>query len=114
MDYKDTQIANYVIQGEASFIVQAACGRVIREFINRGFFDDKVLPINTVHDAIYLDGATEELAVEGAKLVRSIMESTPAWLTEKIPALKDWSYHTTPFPAAAEQGSSMAIKHHID
>ena len=37
----------------------------------------KVLPINTVHDAIYLDGATEELAVEGAKLVRSIMESTP-------------------------------------
>lgn len=114
MDYKDTQIANYVIQGEASFIVQAACGRVIREFIKRGFFDDKVLPINTVHDAIYLDGATEELAIEGAKLVRSIMESTPAWLTEKIPALQDWSYHTTPFPAAAEQGSSMAIKHHID
>lgn len=113
MDYKDTQIANYVIQGEASFIVQAACGRVIRELLKLNFLDGKVLPINTVHDAIYLDCATEELAIEAGRLVRTIMEETPKWLAEKIPALQDWSYHTTPFPAAAEQGASMAIKNHI-
>lgn len=113
MDYKDTQIANYVIQGESSFIVQAACGRVIRELIRRDFFDGQVLPINTVHDAIYTDSSTEEYAIEGARLIRDIMESTPAWLAQRIPALADWGYAKTPFPAAAEQGASMAIKNHI-
>lgn len=112
-DYKDTQIANYPIQGESSFIVQAACGRVIREFIKRDFFGGKALPINTVHDAIYLDCATEAVAIEAAVLVREIMESTPKWLATVIPALQAWSYHKTPFPAAAEQGASMAIKNHI-
>lgn len=113
MDYKDTQIANYWCQGEASFIVQAACGRVIREFIARDFFDGKALPINTVHDAIYLDCATEELAIEAGKLVRDIMETTPHWLVDKIPALAEWGYDRTPFPAAAEQGHNMAQKNHI-
>ena len=114
MDYKDTQIANYVMQGEASFIVQAACGRIIRALIANDFFDGNVIPINTVHDSGYTDSTTEEYAVLGARLIRDIMESTPAWLAEKIPALTDYNYHTTPFPAQAEQGSSMAIKHHIE
>lgn len=113
-DYKDTQVANYPFQGEAAFIVQAACGRVIKELVKRDFFGGQVLPINTVHDAIYLDCATEELAIEAGKLVRDIMASTPKWLTEQIPEIKDWNYHTTPFPAAAEYGSSMAEKNHID
>lgn len=113
MDYKGTQIANYPIQGESALIVQAACGLVIREFIKRGFFGGLVLPINTVHDAIYLDCATEALAIEAGTLVREIMEGTPKWLAEKIPALKDWAYHTTPFPAVAEYGSNMAEKIHI-
>lgn len=114
MDYKDTQIANYWCQGEASFIVQAACGRVAREFIHRNFFDGQALPINTVHDAIYLDCATEEIAIEAGRLVRDIMESTPKWLTEIIPELLDWNYQITPFPAACEQGASMAYKEHIE
>lgn len=113
-DYKDTQIANYVIQGEASFIVQAACGRVIRELIKRDFAGGLVLPINTVHDAIYLDCATEDLAKEYGALVRSIMEDTPRYLAETIPALKDWSYHVTPFPAASEMGMNMMNKIDID
>lgn len=110
MDYKDTQIANYWCQGEASFIVQAACGRVIRELISRNFYDGLVLPINTVHDAIYLDCATEALAIEAGQLVRTIMEATPKYLAEVIPALKDWNYHVTPFPAAAEYGINMMSK----
>ena len=109
-DYKDTQIANYWCQGEASFIVQAACGRVIRELIKRNFANGLVLPINTVHDAIYLDCATEELAKEYGALVRDIMESTPKYLAEVIPALKEWNYHITPFPAAAEYGTNMMSK----
>lgn len=113
MDYKDTQIANYWCQGEASLIVQAACGRVIREFIQRFGLGGEALPINTVHDAIYLDCASEEVAISAGKLVQKLMEETPTWLAEQIPALKEWNYHTTPFPAAAEQGACMAHKVHI-
>jgi len=113
-DYKPTQMANYWCQGEASFIVQAACGRVIRELQRLQFAEGLVIPINTVHDAIYLDCATEELAKEYGTLVRTIMEETPKWLTEQIPEYKDWNYHTTPFPAAAEQGLNMLDKVHIE
>ncbi|HCH9020331.1 TPA: hypothetical protein NNS98_004536 [Salmonella enterica] len=109
-DYKDTQLANYWCQGEASFIVQVACGRVIRELIARNFAGGLVLPINTVHDAIYLDCATESLANEYGKLVKEIMESTPKYMAEIIPALKEWRYDTTPFPAAAEYGINMMDK----
>lgn len=113
-DYKDTQVANYWCQGEASFIVQAACGRVIRELILRRFADDLVLPINTVHDAIYLDCASEALAKEYGALTRDIMEATPKALAELIPALKEWNYHITPFPAAAEYGKNMMSKNDVE
>lgn len=113
-DYKPTQMANYWCQGEASFIVQAACGRTIRKLIELDFVGGRVIPINTVHDAEYLDCATEELAKEYGTLVRTIMEETPKWLTEQIPEYKDWNYHTTPFPAAAEQGINMLDKVHIE
>ncbi|YP_009949086.1 DNA polymerase [Acinetobacter phage SWH-Ab-3] len=109
-DYKDTQLANYFCQGEASLIVQAACGRVIRELILRNFADGLVLPINTVHDACYLDCANEALANEYGKLVKEIMESTPKYMAEIIPALKEWRYDTTPFPAQAEYGINMMDK----
>lgn len=112
-DYKPTQLANYWCQGEASFIVQAACGRTIRKLLELDFVGGLVLPINTVHDAEYLDCATEALAQEYGALVRTIMEETPKWLTEKIHAYKDWNYHTTPFPAAAECGVDMMNKTHI-
>ena len=113
-DYKPTQMANYWCQGEASFIVQAACGRVIRELQRLNLAEGLVIPINTVHDAVYLDCATEELAKKYGTLVKQIMEETPKWLTEQIPAYKDWNYHTTPFPAQAELGLNMMNKVHIE
>ena len=113
-DYKDTQIANYAIQGEASFIVQAACGRVIRALLERDFYSEQVLPINTVHDCIQTDCASQELAVLAGTMVKEIMESTPKWLCEKIPTYTEWNYHTTPFPAELEVGESMMNKVTLD
>lgn len=109
-DYKDTQLANYWCQGEASLIVQAACGRTIRWLIQEDFFGNQVLPINTVHDAEYLDAATAELARTCGIKTAEIMASTPKWLCDVIPAYKDWRYNTTPFPAAAEMGKDMLNK----
>jgi len=113
-DYKDTQIANYAIQGEASFIVQAACGRVIRALLERDFYSEQVLPINTVHDCIQTDCASQGLAVLAGTMVKEIMESTPKWLCEKIPTYTEWNYHTTPFPAELEVGESMMNKVTLD
>ena len=109
-DYKDTQLANYWCQGEASFIVQAACGRVIRWLFANDFFGGCVLPINTVHDAIYLDTVNEEWARYAGKYVQHLMETTPKVMCETMPAYKDWQYDTTPFPAAAEFGLNMLDK----
>lgn len=110
MDYKDTQIANYWNQGEASFIVQASCGLTLRWALENDFFDGKALPINTVHDAQYWDCATEEIADMVGRKVQEIMEATPKWLAKTIPALQDWNYHSTPFPSSSEKGKNMMSK----
>lgn len=110
LDYKDTEIANYPIQGEAAFIVQAACALVINWLITNKFFGGKVLPINTVHDAIYLDCATEELAISAGKKVSAIMAEAPKQLVNKIPAYKEWNYLEVPFPSEAEYGHNLYEK----
>lgn len=110
MKYKETQIANYWCQGEASFIVQAACGLVMRWLVANDFFGGNVLCINTVHDAIYLDCVNEEWARFAGKAVAAIMADTPKQMCARMPAYKEWRYDTTPFPAAAEFGVDMAHK----
>jgi hypothetical protein len=112
MDYKNTELANYLFQGEASFIVQCSCGRVVRWLIENDFFGGCVLPINTVHDAIYLDCVDEEWAIYAGKMVAYLMGDTPRWMCETMPALREWRYDTVPFPAAAEQGPNMMTKSH--
>lgn len=112
MDYKDTQIANYWCQGEASFIVQTACGRVARWLINNDFFGGCVLCINTVHDAIYLDCINEEWARYAGKAVAQIMAETPKYMAEIMPKYLQWGYDTTPFPAVPEFGTNMYSKEH--
>lgn len=110
LDYKDTQLANYFAQGEGSFIVQAACGRVIRGLLENNFFGGCVLPINTVHDAIYLDCINAEWAKYAGKMVEQIMASTPKDMCRTMPAYTEWRYDSTPFPAKSEYGSSMYDK----
>ena len=112
-DYKATQLANYWCQGEASFILQCACGFVIRWLIQNDFFGGCVLPINTVHDAIYLDCVNEEWARYAGAKVREIMEATPRAMCSTMPGYRDWRYDTTPFPAAAEFGMNMMDKESI-
>ena len=112
-DYKDTQIANYWCQGEASFIVQCATGRVVRWLIENDFFGGCVLPINTVHDAIYLDCVNEEWARYAGAMVKKIMEETPKAMCSTMPSYREWRYDSTPFPAAAEFGKNMMDKEHV-
>ena len=113
MDYKPTEVANYWCQGEASFIVQSACGAVIDALLAVDFEGGKVLPVNTVHDAIYLDCASEELVIKWGRIVQQLMQDTPKRLCEKIPDLKKALYHEVAFPAVPEYGENLMYKHHL-
>lgn len=114
LDYKDTEISNYPIQGEGAFIVQTACARIIRWLIEANFFDGSILPINTVHDAVYLDCKTEDLARRGGKAVAWIMGTTPKYIARNIPAYKAWMYDEVPFPAVPEMGYNLFDKTHVE
>lgn len=114
LDYKDTEISNYPIQGEGAFIVQVACGRIIRWLIKENFFDWSILPINTVHDAVYIDCKSEDLAKRGGKAVAWIMGTTPKYITTIIPEYKAWMYDEVPFPAVPEMGYNLYDKTHVE
>lgn len=106
MDYKPTQMRNYPIQGESSFFVQCACSWVLRWLIEENFYDGRVVIVNTVHDAIYLDVHNDVLK-EVAPILREIMESVPEGMSEL-------GYNLTmPYPVDVTAGPNMAEQHKI-
>lgn len=114
MDYKDTQIANYGIQGEAFYLMAVSAGRVARWLLSQDFFRTEEFPqgraffINNVHDALYFD-CHESVVREVALTVKSIMEDAPKYLS----TYHGYNIAHVPFPAAAEAGLSMYSKEHI-
>lgn len=103
MEYKPTQMRNYPIQGESGFFVQGIAGAVMRWLVSKNFFNGRVLIINQVHDALYLDchvGVLQEVAVT----LKFIMESLPEHF-------KLFGYDLgLPFPVEVEAGPSMFEK----
>lgn len=114
MDYKDTQIANYGIQGEAFYLMAVSAGRVARWLLAQDFFRTAEFPqgraffINNVHDALYFD-CHESVVREVALTVKAIMEDAPKYLS----TYHGYNIAHVPFPAAAEAGLSMYSKEHI-
>ncbi len=106
MEFRIPQVRNYWCQGESGFFVQGVGGLLIRWLIANDFFGGRVVVINTVHDAFYLDCQYEVLDIVAAG-VKSIMESLPQFFN---------SHHGydlgVPFPAAVEFGRSMHEKLH--
>ena len=111
MDYKATQMANYPFQGEAGFMMSSSMGRICRWLISKDWFDNQVCLINNVHDAAYLDAANPVVGREAALGVKAIMEDAPKYMTERWP---DFRMADVPFPAAAEMGTSMFNKTHLE
>lgn len=115
MDYKDTQIANYWCQGEAFYLMAVSAGRVMRWLLHQDFFRTAEFPsgrvffINNVHDALYFD-CHESVYREVALAAKAIMEDAPRYMSECL----GYSIGHVPFPAAAEAGSNMAHKEHVE
>lgn len=96
---------NYPIQGESGFFVQIGCAMLIRWLIRNDFLGGKALPINTVHDANYLD-VHKSVLREAALATECIMESIPEVMNAFWPGYNC----TVPFPVAGGAGPSMAVE----
>lgn len=111
MKYKDTQMANYPMQGDASFMMSAAMGRICRWLISKEWFGGAVCLINNVHDCCHLDCSNPDVALEAGRGIKFIMEDMPRYLTEKFPA---FDMADIPFPAAMEIGTNLMDKSHAE
>lgn len=111
MKYKDTQMANYPMQGDASFMMSAAMGRICRWLISKEWFGGAVCLINNVHDCCHLDCSNPDVALEAGRGVKYIMEDMPRYLTEKFPT---FDMADIPFPAAMEIGTNLMDKSHAE
>lgn len=110
MQFKISQLANYPCQGEAGLVTQTATALVIRWLIENRFFDDLVFPINTVHDALYLD-SIDELAEMVAHAIEELMEYSPKYMAELFEGYA--CLNEIPYPAVAELGLNMADQEHL-
>lgn len=112
MDYKNTELANYWCQGEAFFMMAVAFGMIVRHMIQNDWYNGQVCLITNVHDAAYLDAANEEVGREAALAVKHLMETARERILQLWPDYGILSQ--VPFPAAAEMGSSMYEKKHVE
>lgn len=106
MQFKLPQLANYPCQGEASLVTQTACGLVIRWLISVDFYQDRVVPISTVHDALTADTAPEYTEMV-AKYIATLMEYSPKYMAELFPAYKALGIQNIPYPAVPGWGRSL-------
>ncbi|APU00359.1 hypothetical protein fHeYen301_26 [Yersinia phage fHe-Yen3-01] len=102
------QMRNYPVQGGSGFFVQLACGMLIRHFIANDMYGGKCLPINTVHDAVYMD-CHKDVVYQAAYEVEAIMECIPEMLNSMWPAFNC----EVPFPVAGGYGPSMAVEEDV-
>ncbi len=69
------KIKNYSVQGTGAEINKAACWLILRALYDRPHWAGRVLLVNTVHDAVYLDCA-QELVHEAASLLEACLIAT--------------------------------------
>jgi hypothetical protein len=110
MGFKITQLANYPCQGEASLVTQTSCGLVIRWLISQDFYNDRVLPVCTVHDQNILDAAPE-LAEMAAKHTATLMEYAPKYMAALFPAYAALGIQDIPYPASPDMGVNLQEAH---
>ena len=112
MEFKISQLANYQCQGEASLVMQVASGLMLRWLLRERFFNDRVLPFSTVHDAAYADTAPEYTEMAASEM-KAIMESAPQVMTQRYPMYAALGIDKVPYPAVPEAGDNLANKTHI-
>lgn len=98
-EFKPTEMRNYIIQGDASLFVQVSTGKVIRYLFSNNFYDNKCLPINTVHDSLLFDVHVDVLD-EAVPKICKILEDIPNSMKPLGYTLK------MPYPVAPDVGKN--------
>jgi DNA polymerase I-like protein with 3'-5' exonuclease and polymerase domains len=111
MQFKLPQLANYPVQGEAALVTQVSCGLIIRWLISQDFYNLRVLPVGTVHDANYLDTA-KGFGVPIAKHTAALMAYAPIYMADRLPAYSN--LREIPYPAVPEIGPNLKDLHHLE
>ena len=100
--FSPTERKNYPCQSLGGHIMQCSVGLIWRWGLSHDFCNGDMLIVNTVHDCIWLDCRTQEIAEFAAKAVRDIMQATPQIFNSKYGMHID-----VPYPAEAEIGADM-------
>lgn len=111
--FAQPEILNYPTQGYGGEFVQAVLGWLIRwlienDFFGGGMFDPHVILCNTVHDCVWFDCISEELARQVTPDVVRIMTDIPRRFNERY-----GMNISVPFPVDGEIGLNMNELHHI-
>lgn len=104
--FKPTERKNYPCQSLGGHIMQMAVGNIFRWGLQHDFFNGQLKMVNTVHDCIWLDGATKEITEAGCRAAKAIMEATPQIFNKLYGMSID-----VPYPAEAEIGKDMFDMH---
>lgn len=102
VSFSPTEQRNYPVQGTGAEWAKAACWMAVREFYRLRNFGGQGLLVNQVHDATYVDAASEVATLAGAVLHACMM------------AASDYMEHTfkwllpLPVPTDTTSGASMA------
>jgi hypothetical protein len=95
---------NYPVQAFAAEIVQMTVGAVWRHFAACGNYDGRALLINSVHDCVWIDCASPEIAQEVVSDVTRLMRAVPQLVAERWPGVPC----DVPFNGAAEVGPALS------
>lgn len=107
--FSPTERKNYEVQGEGGEIMKCALWLQVREFYRlRPVFKDRVLMVNTVHDASQLDAAAE-FANQAAVVLQGCMEAATDLYCHHLQV--KWS---VPVPTETTYGPSMAVEKKVD
>jgi DNA polymerase-1 len=99
--FSPTEIKNYSVQGTGGEWMKAAMLVAVIEFYRVRNFGGRALLVNTVHDAMYVDGAPE-VAMQAAALLHACMEFSSEYIEAKF----DW-HIPVPVPSDTSWGASM-------
>jgi hypothetical protein len=102
--FSPTEVKNYEVQGLGAEIAKAAMAVVMKDVYRRKDWAGKVLLVNQVHDAIYLDVHPDYLKAAAEVLHRSMVEATQAF--------RDMVGWNVPIdvPAETTYGACMAVE----
>lgn len=100
--FQQTCIKNYPSQGLGGEIMQVQSGRVTRKVFENRLRDD-IKIMNTVHDSMYFDFRTADIAIKWLPLIAALLEDVSPYFNMLYPDVA-WN---TPFPVDVDFGANI-------